>query len=634
MSFIPQSFVDDLLERSDIVDLIDSRVKLKKAGKDYLACCPFHDEKTPSFTVSRDKQFFHCFGCGANGNAISFIMDYDRLTFPEAIESLAKTIGVEVPREGSAQQQSQQKVHEKTRKSLYRIMESVKNYYQQQLKQHNQRKIAINYLKRRGLNSEIVRNFGIGFAPPGFDNLANTLDTTHGENQSLLLEAGMLIENQQQGFYDRFRHRIMFPIRDTRGRVIAFGGRVLGNDKPKYLNSPETRLFQKNKTLYGLYEARQSCHQLKRLIVVEGYMDVVSLAQFGIHYAVATLGTACGSQHLQQAFQFVSEIVFCFDGDRAGRQAARRAMENTLPIMEDGRQVKFLYLPEGEDPDTLIRQVGVEKFSHLIDQSSPLESVLFDELSHDLDIQTMEGRARLSKLAAPLLNQLPRGVYRELCFAQLAKRTQLSMDTLMALLNELPQSGYPAEISAVKLTSQTNVHIENESRITAPSSQLSSSLTTEKTMLLSPGDLAVVLLLYQPKLAQSITDIDELKDSQDASVKLLLKLIALLKQHPEFSSGQILGHWQGAYGAEATARLQILMSKMALFHRARELSTVDLLNPFNPLQEFTDVLDYLKKHLKQEDCDTIVRKLNQKPFSEWTNEDKQRYREATKNLNH
>ena len=633
MSFIPQSFVDDLLERSDIVDLIDSRVKLKKTGKDYAACCPFHDEKTPSFTVSRDKQFFHCFGCGANGNAISFLMDYDRLTFPEAVESLAKTIGVEVPREGSSEQQSQQKAYEKTRKSLYRIMESVNTYYQQQLKEHNQRKTAINYLKRRGLNGDIVRRFGIGFAPPGFDNLIKAL-ASNNESQLLLLEAGMLVENQQQGFYDRFRHRIMFPIRDTRGRIIAFGGRVLGNDKPKYLNSPETRLFQKNRTLYGLYEARQTCRQLKRLIVVEGYMDVVSLAQFGIHYAVATLGTACGSQHLQQAFQFVNEVVFCFDGDRAGRQAARRAMENTLPIMEDGRQVKFLYLPEGEDPDTLIRQVGVEKFTHLIDQSPPLESVLFDELSHDLDIQTMEGRARLSKLAAPLLNQLPRGVYRELCFAQLAKRTQLSMDRLMALLDELPQNDYPAEISAEKLVGQTSFRIENESRVTTPSSQLPSSLTVAKRMLLSPGDLAVVLLLYQPKLAQNITDIDELEDSQDASVKLLLKLIALLKQYPEFSSGQILGHWQGAYGAEAAGTLQILMGKMTLFHRARKLSTVDPLSPFNPLQEFTDVLNYLKKHLKQQDCDTIVRRLNQKPFSEWTNEDKQRYRDAVKHLNH
>ena len=632
MSFIPQSFVDDLLERSDIVDLIDSRVKLKKTGKDYAACCPFHDEKTPSFTVSRDKQFFHCFGCGANGNAISFLMDYDRLTFPEAVESLAKTIGVEVPREGSSEQQSQQKAYEKTRKSLYRIMESVNTYYQQQLKEHNQRKTAINYLKRRGLNGDIVRRFGIGFAPPGFDNLIKAL-ASNNESQLLLLEAGMLVENQQRDFYDRFRHRIMFPIRDTRGRIIAFGGRVLGNDKPKYLNSPETRLFQKNRTLYGLYEARQTYRQLKRLIVVEGYMDVVSLAQFGIHYAVATLGTACGSQHLQQAFQFVSEVVFCFDGDRAGRQAARRAMENTLPIMEDGRQVKFLYLPEGEDPDTLIRQIGVEKFTHLIDQSPPLESVLFDELSHDLDIQTMEGRARLSKLAAPLLNQLPRGVYRELCFAQLAKRTQLSMDRLMALLDELPQNDYPAEISAEKLVGQTSFRIENESRVTAPSSQLPSSLTAAKKMLLSPGDLAVVLLLYQPKLAQNITDIDELEDSQDASVKLLLKLIALLKQYPEFSSGQILGHWQGAYGAEAAATLQILMGKMTLFHRARKLSTVDPLSPFNPLQEFTDVLNYLKKHLKQQDCDTIVRRLNQKPFSEWTNEDKQRYRDAVKHLN-
>ena len=435
---IPQAFIDDLLDRLDIVEVVDHRVKLKKTGKNYSACCPFHDEKSPSFTVSPDKQFYHCFGCGASGNAIGFVMEYERQEFPETVETLARLAGLEVPREARRPEDSKA---DQEKKSIYSLLEQADDYYQTQLRQHPQRMTAVNYLKGRGLTGTIVRDFGVGFAPPGWDNILKELGSTTTERQQLT-SAGMLIQRDQdkrsgnadRNHYDRFRHRIMFPIRDTRGRVIGFGARVLGDDKPKYLNSPETPVFHKGRELYGLYEARKAYSQLPRLMVVEGYMDVVALAQFDIRYGVATLGTACGEEHLTRAFRYTSEVVFCFDGDSAGRNAARRALENSLPAMQDGRRVKFLFLPEGEDPDTLVRQIGADKFTGMIETAVPLEDFLFDASAEGLDLQSMEGRARMTKLAAPLLHKLPKGVYRELMFDNLASRTGLARDTLMELV--------------------------------------------------------------------------------------------------------------------------------------------------------------------------------------------------------
>lgn len=683
---IPQPFIDDLLERVDIVDVVDSRVKLKKTGKNYSACCPFHDEKTPSFTVSPDKQFYYCFGCGANGNSIGFIMDYERISFIESIESLAKVAGVEVPREQTKdpQKRAQDEAREKARKNLYLLMEKATDFYQQQLREHAQKHIAVNYLKNRGLSGHIAKDFGIGYAPPGWDNLLKTLGTSN-EYQDLLLEGGMLIHKEENDRrYDRFRERIMFPIRDTRGRVIAFGGRVLNDEKPKYLNSPETPIFHKGKELYGLYEARQAYRQLPRVLVVEGYMDVVALAQYGIRYGVATLGTACSEEHLLRAFRFTNEVVFCFDGDQAGRKAARRAMENALPVMEDGRQIKFLYLPDGEDPDTLIRQVGEEKFIRLIESASPLEQFLFEELSQNINTQTMEGRARLCKIAAPMLDQLPRGVYRELMFNQLANRTQLSMDALMSLLNELPEidkptyqpsekpaheynthvqqnsaqppehndnnSAYeqaydnamPAEYNAndahynnspanVEHTSgYENAHYSNANNNTNNSYTLSSDRKNKKTVAHNPRteELALSLLLFQPKLAQSAQNLEELKLSQKDNIILLVNLIELLQQRPDFTSGQILGHWQGTYGPQATETLQNLIGKSGLFKHALELSSDDEKHTFNPEGEFIDTLNAIALKQQQQDCEKIIQQLNSKSPSEWSKAEKQLYLKA------
>jgi DNA primase len=694
---IPQNFIDDLLERIDIVDVVDSRVKLKKTGKNYSACCPFHDEKTPSFSVSPDKQFFYCFGCGASGNAVGFVMDYERLSFPEAIESLAKVAGVEVPREQTKdpQKRAQDEAKEKARKLLYSLMEQANDYYQQQLREHPQKNTPVNYLKNRGLSGQIAKDFGIGYAPPGWDNLIKALGTSN-EKQDLLLDGGMLIRNEEKDrVYDRFRERIMFPILDSRGRVIGFGGRVLNDEKPKYLNSPETTIFHKGKELYGLYEARQAYRQLPRVLVVEGYMDVVALAQYGIRYGVATLGTACSEEHLRIAFKHTNEIVFCFDGDKAGRKAARRAMENSLPAMEDGRQIKFLYLPDGEDPDTLIRQIGEDKFTRLIEGASPLENFLFEELGQTFDTQTMEGRARLCKLAAPMLDQLPRGVYRELMFNQLANRTQLSMDALMRLLDELPQPAAHAQASDAqyKQTHRTTEnrpspvtnasHTENTQSNNTNGQQYSSQdndyhgyqdnernasdhnspydsshdqyanysdqhynqssalssdrLTASNAKPSSQNQLAhqaMSLLLFQPNIATTVENIDELRHSQVDTVKVLINLIDLLQQRPEFTRSQIIGHWQGTYGAEESQRLQIVMDKAAVFHHAKNLSRSDNVSnieenrEFNPANQFQDTLAALLKEQQEKDCNAIIEQLQKKPSSEWSAAEKQLFSKA------
>lgn len=464
-SLIPQSFIDDLLDRVDIAELVDGRVKLKKTGKNYSACCPFHDEKTPSFTVSPDKQFYHCFGCGASGNAIGFLMEYDRVGFVEAVEQLAHRAGMHVPKQ---QKDPRQEERDRARASIYKLLEKADGFYQQQLRKHKTREQAVNYLKNRGLDGTIARDFGIGYAPPGWDNLLQALGES-AEQRQLLIDSGMLVDRKGENgekdkLYDRFRDRIQFPIRDIRGRVIGFGGRVLGDDKPKYLNSPETAVFHKGQELYGLYEARQFYRELPRLLVVEGYMDVVSLAQFGIRYSVATLGTACGEEHLNRAFRHTSEVVFCFDGDKAGRAAGLRALENSLPAMTDGRQVKFLFLPEGEDPDTLVRQVGPEKFENMIALSVPLEDFLFDAAATGIDSQSLEGRARISKLAAPMLDKLPKGIFRELMFDKLAARTGVNRTTLDDIIAQAAQSqSYAATPTEIKKPNQhTQQNIEKK----------------------------------------------------------------------------------------------------------------------------------------------------------------------------
>ncbi|KHT36033.1 DNA primase [Pectobacterium carotovorum] len=457
---IPRVFINDLLARTDIVDLIDARVKLKKQGKNYHACCPFHHEKTPSFTVNGDKQFYHCFGCGAHGNAIDFLMNYDRLEFVETIEELATQYGLEVPYEtgtGPTQLERHQ------RQSLYELMGQLSGFYQQALSQ-SVGSPALQYLQQRGLSAEVISHFAIGFAPPGWDNVLKRFGRNN-DDRSTLNDAGMLVTNDQGRTYDRFRERVMFPIRDKRGRVIAFGGRVLGDGTPKYLNSPETEIFHKGRQLYGLYEAQQNHAELKRLLVVEGYMDVVALAQFGIDYAVASLGTSTTADHIQLLFRATDLVVCCYDGDRAGREAAWRALETALPYLNDGRQLRFMFLPDGEDPDTLVRKEGKVAFEQRMEQALPLSQFLFETLQQQVDMSSPDGRTKLSTLALPLIGQVPGETLRLYLRQQLGNKLGIlddsQLDRLLPKVAEQAQSYQPPQLKVTTMRILIGLLVQN-----------------------------------------------------------------------------------------------------------------------------------------------------------------------------
>lgn len=425
---IPEKFIDDLLSRTDIVDVIDMRVPLKKAGKDYKACCPFHEEKTPSFTVSADKQFYYCFGCGARGNVIGFMMEYDRMSFPEAVRELASAAGMDVPEAAAAVNESVSRSAE-----LLDWVARANTFYQKQLREHPRASEAVEYLKKRGLSGKIAASFGIGYAPEGWDNLIKALEADN-KTMERLLEAGLVARRDNGGCYDRFRDRVMFPIEDYRGRVVGFGGRVMDGGEPKYLNSPETPVFHKGREVYGLYRARDAIRREQRVLVVEGYMDVVALAQHGIENVVATLGTATTREHLDRLYRYAPEVVFAFDGDRAGRDAAWRAMENALPVMGEGRQASFLFLPEGEDPDSLVRTEGAAAFEARIAQAQPLGKYMIETLAEDLDLTRDDARARLVSLARPLIDKMPAGILRELVLERLEKKARIEKKRLDQLL--------------------------------------------------------------------------------------------------------------------------------------------------------------------------------------------------------
>ncbi len=654
MSRIPQTFIDDLLSRLDIVNIVDSRVKLKKTGKNYAACCPFHQEKTPSFTVSPDKQFYYCFGCGASGNALGFVMEYEREGFIEAVESLAKTAGMEVPREQNVEFAKQ----DFRRRKLFDTLEAASEFYQDKLKTHPQKHNAVKYLKGRGLSGQIAKDFGIGFAPPGRDNLLSSLGKNN-ESESLLIDSGLVIHKEEENKkYDRFRYRITFPIRDTRGRVIGFGGRVLGDDKPKYLNSPETDVFHKSQELYGLYEA---CKQrdLSSLIVVEGYMDVIALAQFDIRNAVATLGTACGEDHLKLAFRYVSEIIFCFDGDNAGRKAALRAFTNSLSSMEDGRQIKFLFLAEGQDPDSLVRQIGRDRFIEQTGLSIPLEEFLFDVAAEGIDIKSMDGRARFSKTAAPLIAKLPQGIFRELMFDNLARRTGLSREVLDELQNEkillleaqpkrepqprkeLRPGSEPQPKSAPQPNLETKAQIQpqpkeqshaaNETQLenepsrnnttdsdpgyqnapypepypdqippaddqsgyaNRPPTQLNLRPQRKPTVELSAAEHATIILLEDPSLLSKLETPPQIEAGNDPDLLCLSEVINYLQKRPNSNFNNILGFWGGAKGIKQQQKLAKLMANQLL-------STAKTINTYDSLSELSSTLETLSENHSQ-----------------------------------
>jgi DNA primase len=542
MARLPQAFIDQVLDRTDIVDVVDRRVKLKKAGKNYSACCPFHQEKTPSFSVNPEKQFYYCFGCGAGGNALGFVMDYERMEFREAIESLAQAAGIELPPEEA--DAASQVDHQKP---LYEAMEKATRVYESQLRKHPSRGRVVDYLKQRGLSGEIARDFRLGFAPEGWDNLMTTLSSEEEIGQALT--AGLLIENDSGRKYDRFRDRVIFPIVNQRGKVIAMGGRVLGDGKPKYLNSPETPLFSKSHELYGLHHIRKFAKNLSRIVVVEGYMDVIALAQFGIHYAVATLGTSVGKPHLEMLFRRVDHVVFCFDGDEAGRKAAFRGMEAALPMMEDGRQVKFLFLPEGEDPDSVVRNKGSQHLEHLFDNADPLETFLFDQMAQGIDLNTMDGKARLSKLVAPYINLIPDGVFKTLLFKSLADRTDMDVDSLRRL-REIEKS-VSAEYESTPAADPSEGLSESDAPFDYPDGYeaMRGNAHLQGTPLqIEPNrsalSRALGLIVLKPSAASAITD-DLLPDQGGTLINLLHEVVRQVRETPELSTAALLGYWMG-----------------------------------------------------------------------------------------
>ena len=489
---IPQDFLDHLLSRTDIVELIDSRVSLRKAGRNFTACCPFHDEKTASFSVSAEKQFYHCFGCGVSGNAISFLMDFERLEFLDAVEELAQAAGLEIPTQATPNQQH-------NHGDLIDIMAQADQFFRRQLRQHPVREKAVDYLRGRGLDGETVKAFAIGYAPPGWDNLLQALTSNHCKRNDLL-KAGLIAERESGGFYDRFRDRIMFPIHDRRGRTIAFGGRALDNENtPKYLNSPETPLFHKGRELYGLHQARTRERSLKRLLIVEGYMDVVALAQNGIHYAVATLGTATTTEHVEKLFRTCKDIVFCFDGDRAGREAAWRALDNALPMLRDGRQAGFLFLPEGEDPDSLVNKQGKEAFEVLLQQSLSLSDYFIQKLLSENDVKTLEGRASFIEQARPFLDKLPDSIFKDMLIQQLADVAKFPSDRLGSEKTSNTKPARPLSDQQVRRT---------------------------------PIRRAIALLLKEPELAQKAGNVHLLSTLNIPGMSLLVEIIDFLKDRP------------------------------------------------------------------------------------------------------
>ncbi len=577
---IPPDFIDDVLARTDIVEIIEPRVALKRTGQNYTGLCPFHTEKSPSFSVSQDKQFYYCFGCQASGSALKFLMEFDRMDFLAAVELLAGRVGLTVPED----RQSGSDESARRRKTIYEILDQAAAVYREELRGHESRDRAVTYLKGRGMSGAVARDFSLGYAPPGWTNLYDKLAQSNYE-RDLLIESGMVVENAEENkTYDRFRDRIMFPIRDLRGRTIAFGGRVLGDSKPKYLNSPETPVFHKGRELYGLYEARQRNKNLTRLMVVEGYMDVVALAQFGINYAVATLGTATREEHIERLYRLVSQIIFCFDGDPPGTAAAWKALQVVLPFMSDGRSAKFLFVPDGEDPDTLVRKEGREKFELRLDQATALDVFFFSHLAQDLDTSSMEGKAALSKLAIPLINLIPEGVFKQLMIDELATRTGLDAEKLLKVARETKPAvaGRPRD---VPVRNDGNTGISLSRRAEAP----------------------LAMLARQPELALELDDASYQLLSQVDDCSLLAEIALAVRQHELLSPGLLLGYFHGKPEAKL---IRSLIEK-------EQLLDVSALR-----EEYIDSMNRLLHGLEFQLKQALNYPLFQKPFSELTAEER------------
>ena len=611
---IPQYFIDDILARTDIVEVIDARVPLKKAGTNYKACCPFHNEKNPSFSVSEAKQFYHCFGCGESGSALRFLMEYEHLSFPEAVEELARNLGIEVPHEkvnGTGANGHGAKL--KQADSLYQLMQQSEQFYRTQLRENTDAPKAVTYLKQRGLSGEIAKEYGIGYAPVGYDAILKALSASMDKTdiQNKLVELGMLIKKDSGGTYDRFRDRVMFPIRDQRGRCIAFGGRVLGDDSPKYLNSPETPLFHKGRELYGLYEMRKALRKIDKVLVVEGYMDVVALAQFDVRYAVATLGTATTADHLQRLFRLSHEIYFCFDGDRAGREAAWRALNNALPVIREGLQIRFMFLPQGEDPDSFIRANGKDGFEAEMGKAKSFSEYLFENLCSNIDTHSIDGRAQLVESARPLVSQLLPGVYRQMVLNQLAQLARMEAAEIESIFQSQQKP------SRVSRPSVGQGHLEeNASQTNKKSINVVKTTRTSAKTGLSPIRMAIMRLLYLPRLAQLVKLPNQLAELEMPGIEILRKLLELLHAYPHINCAAILERWSSFDDGQ-----QSYPHMLKLAQWQPEVADEACLEA-----EFIGVMDSLYAEAKEMRLEHLLAKSNHGQLSE---QEKQELRQLT-----
>ncbi|ALG67614.1 DNA primase [Beggiatoa leptomitoformis] len=573
---IARSFINDLVARADIVEIIDSYVPLRKAGRNYVACCPFHNEKTPSFSVSAEKQFYHCFGCGVHGTVLTFLVEHGRMDFYEAVHELSSRLGINVIYEEGSDNKS---TFIETHSDLYAVMVAAARYYQQQLHQPVGRE-ALAYLQRRGLSDTVIAEFEIGYAPAEWDGLLKALKV----DSATLLQAGLLTEHESGKQYDRFRHRVMFPIHDQRGQVIAFGGRVLDDSKPKYLNSPETPLFSKGKELYHWDKVRKA-RALKRVVVVEGYMDVVALTQHHVTNGVATLGTATTPDHLQRLFRSVSDIVFCFDGDEAGRKAAWRTVETVLPLLQDGRQISFAFLPEEDDPDSFVRRQGTDAFNTYLDEALPLSQFLLNTLTQQVKLDSIEGQARLTELIRPYINQLPDGTYRELLLKNLKKLV-------------------PVDLKKSTTLKDIGKKTENAFNRTPKKANFKELSLVEQ--------LIVYLLLY-PQFAQEIEYPNKkLSGLYLENIDLLIHILVLVRNNPTLTLAGICEQWRDTDYAELVNRFAIYQPHFLEEQRC-----------FDVKQEFNDVIQRLYAEYERQRWQFLLQKFQKGTITE---EEKQEFK--------
>ena len=576
---IPQDFIDDLIERADVSEVIGKRVEIKKAGKEYKACCPFHNEKTPSFTVSPEKGFYHCFGCGAHGTALGFLMDYERLTFVEAIEELAKMVGIPVPKT------KEDRVVNKENNDLKSLLSRVSKHYEKNLKEST---IAIEYFKSRGIDGETARHYALGFAKKSYDDILKNFGKTDKDRKQLLA-CGLLTEKDDGGYFDKFRNRVMFPIRNNRGEVVGFGGRVIADEEPKYLNSPGTVLFKKGELLYGLFESKKSIAERNSAIIVEGYTDVIGLYQFGVGNSLATLGTATTDNHINKIFRISDQIIFCFDGDDAGRKAAEKAMKLCLPLVRKNKEAYFLIL-EDEDPDEFIRKHGHKQFEARLATAQSTDEFLINICNKTSDITSVKGKANAIENAMALVNTIQDGIYKDLMVEKIASEYNL---TLEKLVNYVPSQKITKKASRTDAQRNKPAYLKNRP-----------SLINQ----------AIRILLHKPELGKIIDLNNQFKHLDQKGVNVLKEIIQLIHAKDSIKLATIIEHFQDQ-------KLQRYLSQLAMDE--------GLINKNEMLSEFNDITQRLNIQDLRKELTILIERAKNKSLND---QDARRLKELSKNI--